>query len=84
MLLQEGEFGNVQSEMLLHKDPGRFTFQGGWGFPRSVLFNGHECVMPSPDTYPALPQGSNAASISGFGVSFGLVSLFVFSVWILL
>ncbi|ONK73642.1 uncharacterized protein A4U43_C04F33740 [Asparagus officinalis] len=84
MLLQEGEFGNVQSEMLLHKDPGSFTFQGGWGFPRSVLFNGHECVMPPPDTYPSLPRGSNAVSISGFRVSFGLLSLFVFSVWILL
>ncbi|XP_020095398.1 COBRA-like protein 7 isoform X2 [Ananas comosus] len=58
MLLQSGASGNVQSEMLLKKDPREFTFKGGWGFPRRVSFNGHDCIMPSPDAYPALPNGS--------------------------
>uniref|UniRef100_A0ACD5UU41 Uncharacterized protein n=1 Tax=Avena sativa TaxID=4498 RepID=A0ACD5UU41_AVESA len=56
MLLQDG---NVQTEMILKKDPSEFTFSGGWAFPRRVYFNGHECAMPSPDQYPSLP---NAAS----------------------
>ncbi|PKA46502.1 COBRA-like protein 1 [Apostasia shenzhenica] len=60
MLLQEGELGNVQSEMLLQKDPNIFTFRGGWPFPRKISFNGRECVMPTPDKYPALPRGSSA------------------------
>ncbi|KAH6806241.1 COBRA-like protein 6 precursor [Perilla frutescens var. frutescens] len=58
MLLQSGDNGNVQTEILLHKDED-FTFSGGWGFPRKISFNGQDCVMPSPDNYPRLP---NAAS----------------------
>ncbi|CAH1445245.1 unnamed protein product [Lactuca virosa] len=58
MLLQSGDGGNVQTEMLLHKDPGIFTFKGGWVFPRKVIFNGDECVMPSPFEYPMLPNSS--------------------------
>ncbi|KAG8368816.1 hypothetical protein BUALT_Bualt15G0086100 [Buddleja alternifolia] len=56
MLLQSGENGNVQTEMLLHKDPGIFTFREGWAFPRKISFNGEDCVMPSPDDYPRLPN----------------------------
>ncbi|KAJ9552376.1 hypothetical protein OSB04_016421 [Centaurea solstitialis] len=56
MLLQSGDGGNVQTEMLLHKDPGNFTFKEGWAFPRRVIFNGDECVMPSPYEYPTLPN----------------------------
>lgn len=84
MLLQAGDFGNVQSEFLLHKDPGIFTFQGGWAFPRSVLFNGQECVMPSPDAYPSLPPGSTASPLSDCRLSLGLTSLFVLSVLVFL
>nr|POE45228.1 flavonol 3-sulfotransferase [Quercus suber] len=56
MLLQAGPNENVQIEMLLQKDPDMFTFRKGWGFPRKVSFNGDECVMPSPDRYPRLPN----------------------------
>ncbi|KDP38801.1 hypothetical protein JCGZ_04958 [Jatropha curcas] len=42
MLLQEGDSGNVQTEILLHKDED-FTFREGWALPRRVLFNGDEC-----------------------------------------
>ncbi|XP_057976160.1 COBRA-like protein 6 [Malania oleifera] len=58
MLLQSGKSGNVQTEMLLHKDPEIFTFREGWAFPRKISFNGDECVMPSPDQYPRLPNSS--------------------------
>ncbi|KAK4487633.1 hypothetical protein RD792_005716 [Penstemon davidsonii] len=56
MLLQAGETGNVQTEMLMHKDVGIFTFKEGWAFPRKISFNGDDCVMPSPDMYPRLPN----------------------------
>ena len=58
VLLQYGESGNVQTEMLLHKDEGEFTFDAGWTFPRRVLFNGIECVMAPPDQYPPLPSSA--------------------------
>ncbi|GAY61147.1 COBRA-like protein 6 [Citrus sinensis] len=64
MLLQAGESGNVQTEMLLHKDSGIFTFREGWGFPRRILFNGDECVMPLPDDYPRLPNNAHTAASS--------------------
>ena len=57
MLLQDG---NVQTEMILEKSEGEFTFSGGWAFPRRVYFDGHECVTPPADQYPALPNGAPA------------------------
>ncbi|CAA7399780.1 unnamed protein product [Spirodela intermedia] len=56
ILLQYGESGNVQTEMLLRKDPAAFTFKAGWTFPRRIMFNGEDCVMPPPDLYPQLPS----------------------------
>ncbi|KAM5574415.1 COBRA-like protein 6 [Rosa sericea] len=58
MLLTSGNQGNAQTEMLLHKDEGIFTFREGWTFPRRISFNGDECVMPPPDDYPTLPSGA--------------------------
>ncbi|CDY20671.1 BnaC08g13870D [Brassica napus] len=70
VLLQAGELGNVQTEILLGKDIGNFTFKNGWAFPRRILFNGDECVMPSPDDYPRLPNSASSSSgVSSF-VSF--------------
>lgn len=66
MLLQAGKGGNVQTEMLMHKDPGIFSFREGWGFPRRILFNGDECVMPLPDDYPRLPNSGNTATAKSF------------------
>ncbi|XP_059648191.1 COBRA-like protein 6 [Cornus florida] len=63
MLLQSGRIGNVQSEMLLSKDPGIFTFREGWVFPRKISFNGDECVMPPPDEYPRLPNNGHAGAM---------------------
>jgi hypothetical protein len=56
-LMQAGEDGNVQSEMLFRKDSS-FTFASGWTFPHRVLFNGDECVLPDPQDYPSLPNSS--------------------------
>ncbi|RZR79992.1 hypothetical protein BHM03_00005885 [Ensete ventricosum] len=83
MLIQYGENGNVQTEMLLHKDAADFTFSGGWAFPRRLSFNGHECVMPPPDAYPTLPNGSSTMSSLVHCVSLGLSS-FLLSVVLLL
>ncbi|KAJ4833060.1 COBRA-like protein 6 [Turnera subulata] len=66
MLVQEGVNGNVQSEILLAKDTGNFTFKQGWAFPRRITFNGDECVMPQPDDYPKLPNDANSARSSHF------------------
>ncbi|KAL4184645.1 hypothetical protein AMTRI_Chr10g226570 [Amborella trichopoda] len=57
LLMEAGPFGNVQSELLFKKDAS-FTFKQGWGLPRRVYFNGDNCVMPPPDSYPWLPNSS--------------------------
>ncbi|KAE8690617.1 COBRA-like protein 6 [Hibiscus syriacus] len=76
MLLQEGAGGNVQTEMLLQKDPGVFTFREGWGFPRRIPFNGDEYVMPPPDQYPRLPIiGQHDATLSIAAVFLSLLLL---------
>ncbi|KAJ4879087.1 COBRA-like protein 6 [Raphanus sativus] len=62
VLIQAGETGNVQTEILLNKDMENFSFKNGWGFPRRILFNGDECVMPSPDEYPRLPRSASYSS----------------------
>ncbi|KAL4320665.1 hypothetical protein HN51_064792 [Arachis hypogaea] len=65
-MLLSGKDGNVQTEMLLHKDTEEFTFREGWTFPRKVSFNGEECVMPSPDNYPSLPNNAHLLTFSSF------------------
>lgn len=64
LLMTADRNGNVQSELLFRKDPETFTFQKGWAFPRRVYFNGENCVMPSPDAYPWLPNDSHRLSAS--------------------
>lgn len=64
LLTQAGPSGNVQSELLFRKDKSTFTFDKGWAFPRRIYFNGDNCVMPPPDSYPYLPNGSIKMSIS--------------------
>ncbi|XP_009776069.1 COBRA-like protein 6 isoform X1 [Nicotiana sylvestris] len=75
MLLQAGETGNVQSELLMHKDAGIFTFREGWAFPRKISFNGEDCVLPSPDDYPRLPNSSQFMSPSIFTIIAFFLSL---------
>lgn len=58
LLMEAGPTGNVQSEILLQKDKDTFTLKQGWAFPRKVYFNGEECMLPPPDTYPILPNSA--------------------------
>ncbi|KAK4756325.1 hypothetical protein SAY87_006452 [Trapa incisa] len=58
LLSEAGPLGNVQSELLFRKDKSTFTFEKGWAFPRRIYFNGDNCVMPPPDSYPWLPNSS--------------------------
>ncbi|KAK6913389.1 COBRA, plant [Dillenia turbinata] len=46
-------------KVLLQKDKGTFTFKQGWAFPRKVYFNGDECMLPPPDSYPFLPNSAH-------------------------
>ena len=78
LLMEAGPFGNVQSEVLLQKDKNTFTFKQGWAFPRKVYFNGEECMLPPPDTYPFLPN-SGRKTLVGFSALI-CSALFVFLV----
>lgn len=73
VLMQSGVYGNVQTELLFKKDED-FSFGKGWRFPHKIYFNGDNCVMPSPDDYPTLPNAGPAADAS-FGVVMGWVLL---------
>ncbi|MBA0675666.1 hypothetical protein Goari_017195 [Gossypium aridum] len=78
MLLQEGENGYVQTEMLMRKGEDFPSFRQGWGFPTRVLFNGDECVMPLPDQYPTLPNNGGNGPI--FSLSLIVLSLLVLTI----
>nr|XP_043637960.1 COBRA-like protein 4 [Erigeron canadensis] len=62
LLLQAGLNGSVYTEMILKKDRKMFTLNYGWAFPRIVYFNGDECVMPLPVSYPSLPNSAHLIS----------------------
>ncbi|CAN4081631.1 unnamed protein product [Withania somnifera] len=64
LLMQAGPLGNVQSELLFRKDLSTFTFEKGWAFPRRVYFNGDNCVMPPPDSYPYMPNAGTIWKVS--------------------
>lgn len=77
LLMEAGPFGNVQSEVLMQKDQNTFTFRQGWAFPRKVYFNGDECRMPPPDTFPFLPNSSLKLSVSVLAMIGSLFLAFV-------
>lgn len=79
LLMEAGPLGNVQSEVLLQKDKDTFTFKQGWAFPRKVYFNGDECMLPPPDTYPFLPNSAYANPIATLAVAASL--LLLLSMW---
>ncbi|XP_073118679.1 COBRA-like protein 4 isoform X1 [Henckelia pumila] len=80
LLMEAGPFGNVQSEVLLQKDKESFTLKQGWGFPRKVYFNGDECTLPPPDSYPFLPNSDDSKHVffPKFVVSCVVLYLMVF------
>lgn len=63
LLMEAGQFGNVQTEILLKKDKESFTLKQGWAFPRKIYFNGDECQLPPPDAYPVLPNSARKKMI---------------------
>eukprot|EP00252_Welwitschia_mirabilis_P002939 TRINITY_DN12943_c0_g1_i1.p1 TRINITY_DN12943_c0_g1~~TRINITY_DN12943_c0_g1_i1.p1 ORF type:complete len:484 (+),score=54.19 TRINITY_DN12943_c0_g1_i1:61-1452(+) len=68
MLMQAGPMGSVSSEVLLRKDKQTFTFKQGWAFPRRLYFDGDECMLPPPDTYPWLPSSAIPSSSFNLGL----------------
>lgn len=79
LLMEAGPKGNIQSELLLQKDKNTFSFKQGWAFPRKVYFNGDECMMPPPDTYPFLPNSAPTSLVSFQALIFSL--LIMLAVW---
>ncbi|KAK8547966.1 hypothetical protein V6N13_123389 [Hibiscus sabdariffa] len=73
--------GNVHSEMILGKDEKEFRLDEGWGFPRKVYFNGDECLMPSPDSYPFLPKPPSLIQPSLFAAALLFILLAFSSFW---
>lgn len=80
LLMEAGPFGSVQSEVLMKKDENTFTFKQGWAFPRKVYFNGDECRLPPPESYPYLPNSAPKLPISVITLISSLI-LIVFSFW---
>lgn len=76
--------GSVTTEILLEKDPDSFTLHNGWAFPRRIYFNGENCEMPLPDTFPMLPNGSSGLRHTHSGFNLSLISLFLAHVIVLL
>ncbi|CAN8264880.1 unnamed protein product [Cochlearia groenlandica] len=77
-LSEAGPLGNLQSEILFRKDQATFTFEKGWAFPRRIYFNGDNCVMPPPDTYPFLPNVGFRQQVSVFSALLLPVLVFFF------
>ncbi|XP_062115017.1 COBRA-like protein 4 [Humulus lupulus] len=75
VLMEAGPNGNVQSEIIMEKDLDTFTFREGWAFPRKIYFNGDECMMPPPDSYPRMPNSAHSflPNLSLFWVLLALV-----------
>lgn len=78
-LMEAGPFGNVQSEVLFQKD-NTFTFKQGWAFPRKVYFNGDECMLPLPETYPFLPNSAHQ-NLLAFSTFISSVIFLLVTVW---
>lgn len=78
LLMQAGPYGNAQSELLFRKDLSTFTFEKGWAFPRRIYFNGDNCVLPPPDSYPWLPNASSKQLISTLSLATALLFAMAF------
>ncbi|XP_039828520.1 COBRA-like protein 3 [Panicum virgatum] len=68
VLMQAGsKLGSVQGELLLRKDSQTFTFEKEWVFPRRVYFNGDNCVLPSPESYPSFAENASPVTKESSG-----------------
>ncbi|KAA8546063.1 hypothetical protein F0562_020486 [Nyssa sinensis] len=59
----EKQQGSVTTEILLSKDSKAFTLRNGWTLPRRIYFNGENCEMPLPDTFPMLPNAMQTEAL---------------------
>lgn len=75
----ESNMGYVTTDILLEKDLESFTLSNGWALPRRVYFNGDNCHMPLPDTFPMLPNGNTKQSLS----LYLFILLFFFDLFVL-
>ena len=66
---------------LLQKDQKTFIFKQGWAFPRKVYFNGDECMLPPPDSYPFLPNSARGNLASFWTLSLTILILMFISIW---
>lgn len=82
LLMEAGPQGNVQSELLLQKNKDTFTFKQGWAFPHKVYFNGDECMLPPPDTYPFLPNSATANPVTFFKMAASVLLVILAICWI--
>lgn len=80
LLMEAGLNGFVQSELILKKDMNTFTLKEGWAFPRRVYFNGDECIMPPPDSYPFLPNSAYANLIAS-KMQGGVIIIILLALW---
>lgn len=53
------QLGSVTTDIILDKDLKSFTLSNGWPLPRKIYFNGDNCEMALPDSFPMLPNGSS-------------------------
>lgn len=53
------QLGSVITDIILDKDLKSFTLSNGWVLPRKIYFNGDNCEMIIPDSFPMLPNGSS-------------------------
>ncbi|KAL0561048.1 hypothetical protein IC582_001466 [Cucumis melo] len=75
----ESNMGYVTTDILFEKDLESFTLSNGWALPRRVYFNGDNCHMPLPDTFPMLPNGNTKQSLS----LYLFILLFFFDLFVL-
>lgn len=54
ILMQAGPKGNRHSDLTLEKDGKTIALKN----PQRAYFNGNLCVMPSPESYPFLPNSA--------------------------
>jgi uncharacterized membrane protein YgcG len=83
LLMEAGPYGNVQSELLMRKDARTFTLSQGWAFPRKIYFNGDECKMPPPDSYPYLPNAAPAVAATSSQAMIAATAAFLLAMMLL-
>jgi hypothetical protein len=67
----------------MRKDARTFTLSQGWAFPRKIYFNGDECKMPPPDSYPYLPNAAPAVAATSSQAMIAATAAFLLAMMLL-